>query len=85
MGRVGRRGKFPNSNECDGRDFMKSDLKIHSFANGEVTFWVEQESSIHIKTRNPHGDPVELTSDEAKSIALALLESVRQIEIDDSK
>jgi hypothetical protein len=63
---------------------MSIEPKIHSFADGELKFWIEQKASIHIKTSEPYGDPVELTPDEAKSIALALLESVRQIEAEDS-
>ena len=45
---------------------------VHSFSAGEVSFWIEQASSIHLKASSPAGDPVELTADEARSIATKL-------------
>ncbi len=35
-------------------------------------FWIEQESSIHLRALSPPDDPVELTADEARSIAEGL-------------
>ena len=43
------------------------------FAGDEVCFWLEQESSIQLKAASGHGDPVELTSTEAREIASALI------------
>ena len=62
---------------------MNANREIHEFADGEVVFWIEQET-IHLKTVAQHGDPVELTENEAKRLAAALLEAVRQIEALDS-
>lgn len=47
--------------------------EIHTVAN-YVTLWIpDGDGSIHIKTREPHGDPVELSEGEA-----AKLVAVRQ-------
>ena len=61
---------------------MDNDSKIKKFSDGDVVFWIEQET-IHLKICEPNGDPVELTENEAKKLALALLESVREIESKD--
>ena len=57
--------------------------EIHSFSEGEVTFWIEQET-IHIRAIASHGDPVELTEDEAEKLAIELLDAVRKIKSMDS-
>jgi hypothetical protein len=64
---------------------MNANPEIHSFSDGEVTFWIEQGETIHLKAVSPHGDPTELTEAEAKKLALALLDAVNQIETLDSK
>ena len=46
---------------------------IYKFSNGEVCFWIEDGSSIHFKSTNRYGDPVELNAEEAKEIAAQLL------------
>jgi hypothetical protein len=53
---------------------------VHYFSDGEICFWIEQGASIHIKAVAPHGDPVELTTEEAKSIAAKLLECAQQLD-----
>ena len=60
---------------------MSTNREIHEFAGGEICFWIEQET-IHLETTREgrHGDPVELTENEAKRLATALLKSVEQIE-----
>jgi hypothetical protein len=40
---------------------------------GDVSLWVEQDSSIQIKAITDHGDPVELSPDEARRVADKLL------------
>jgi hypothetical protein len=40
----------------------------------EFAMWVEDESSIHIKTISQFGDPVELTFDQAEELARKLLD-----------
>lgn len=40
---------------------------------GDVSLWVEQDSSIQIKAITGHGDPVELSPDEARRVADKLL------------
>jgi hypothetical protein len=54
--------------------------KVHKFSNGEIYFWVEQESSIMLKAVTSFGDPVELEGKEAIELAKALLEAVKKIE-----
>jgi hypothetical protein len=64
---------------------MSANNEIHRFADGEIIFWIEQET-IHLKTAGDgrHGDPVELTENEARRLAAELLKSVEQIESLDS-
>ena len=62
---------------------MSGDM-VKSFSDGEVRFWIEQGETIHLKASSSFGDPVELTEAEAKELALALLDAVRQIEAQDS-
>jgi hypothetical protein len=59
---------------------MSDHSDLTEFSNGEVRFWIEQESSIHLKAVTSHGDPVELTATEAESIATALLAAARKLE-----
>lgn len=47
--------------------------KKFELLEGEISLWVEQES-VHIKAVDPHGDPVELTSEMCKDLARALEE-----------
>ena len=41
---------------------------------GDAYAWIEQESSIHLKAASKHGDPVELTAEEARELGQVLLE-----------
>jgi hypothetical protein len=41
---------------------------------GDVALWVEQGSSIQLKAVTGFGDPVELSTDEARQVAQALLQ-----------
>jgi hypothetical protein len=59
---------------------MSSDTGPSKFSDGDVCFWIEQRSSIHLKAVTSHGDPVELTASEAQEIAAALLEAARKLE-----
>lgn len=52
---------------------MTTHEEVTSLADGEVVFWIEQGSSIHIKAISPYGDPVELTAAEARRLAEHLL------------
>jgi len=40
----------------------------------EVYLWIEKDSSIMVKAMSKHGDPVELTSDDARRLADLLKE-----------
>ena len=52
---------------------LNQSVDIKRFADGDVFLWIEQESSVHIKTVSEHGDPVELTEDEAEELGKALI------------
>ena len=45
--------------------------QVHLLADGEITVWVD--GGIHIKTRNPCGDPVEMNEKDARDLAALLL------------
>ncbi len=46
----------------------------------DVYCWLEQESSIMLKAVTSFGDPVELTADDARAIAAALLTLADRLE-----
>ncbi|MET3392752.1 hypothetical protein ABIC33_003410 [Variovorax sp. 1140] len=48
---------------------MSELLKRYTSADGCVDAWIEQESSIHLKSVSKFGDPVELTAKEARVLA----------------
>lgn len=54
-----------------------------SVSDDEVYAWIEQGGSIHIKAVTRAGDPVELSSDEARQLADGLLDLVARIEAED--
>lgn len=45
----------------------------------DITLWAEQGSSIHIKTREPSGDPVEMAEHEAQELIEVLTKLIREI------
>jgi hypothetical protein len=44
-----------------------------SLSGGEVVLWLEDERAIHLKAVTFFGDPVELSAEEAKELAEALM------------
>jgi hypothetical protein len=52
--------------------------KQFEVSNGEVRLWIEQES-LHLRATDAHGDPVELTKEEAAKLAEALLSFSKEI------
>jgi hypothetical protein len=52
---------------------------IHELAGGEIVVWVAQGSSIHIRTENRHGDPVEMNEHEAQELVDVLTKLIREI------
>lgn len=50
----------------------------------DVSCWLEQESSVMLKAVTKHGDPVELTADEARAVASALLALAERLEASDA-
>ena len=47
--------------------------------NGEVTLFIEQET-LHLRAVDRHGDPVELSTEEAVKLAEALLDLSKKID-----
>jgi hypothetical protein len=45
----------------------------------DVTLWIADGGSIHIKTREPNGDPVELTEEDALDLAAILTKLVSEL------
>jgi hypothetical protein len=59
---------------------MDEKYPVKKFADGDVYFWIEHESSIHIKAAvKNYNDPVEIGHEEAREIAEALLEMADQL------
>ncbi len=48
--------------------------------SGEVTVWIEPGGPLMIKTRNPHGDPVELNEDEVRDLVDLLQTLVKDMD-----
>jgi hypothetical protein len=46
----------------------------------EARMWIEEDSSIHLKAVSTHGDPIELTAEEARQIANALLRLAAELD-----
>ena len=63
---------------------MSLDTKLYKFSQGDVYFWLEQDSSIMLKSITKHGDPVELTATEAHAIGTALLTLAAELEKDNA-
>jgi len=61
---------------------MGTDEQIQKFAGGEVYLWLEQESSIQLKAVSG-SDPIELTANEARKIAAALIETADRLDVID--
>jgi hypothetical protein len=59
---------------------MSAKHEVQSFVDGEVSFWIEQESSIHLKAASSQGDPAELTAEDAREIAAALIAAAQKID-----
>ena len=45
----------------------------------DIDLWIADGGSIHIKTREPHGDPVEMNEDQALELAEALRNLVQEL------
>ena len=63
---------------------MSRKQQIQKFSGGKIYFWLEQDSSIHLKAASAYGDPVELTADEAREIGSALISMAQKLDALDS-
>jgi hypothetical protein len=57
-----------------------SHMGTSEYPADDVYAWIEQESSIMLKAVTAFGDPVELSADEARSIAAALLDLAARLD-----
>jgi hypothetical protein len=57
-----------------------SDRKIYKLADGEVSLWIEDGGSIHLKAVSPFGDPTELTEEMARELGLLLMTLAEEID-----
>ncbi len=53
---------------------------VYYTISGEVAVWTEPGGPLLIRTTNPHGDPVELNSDEARDLIDLLQKLVKEID-----
>ena len=53
---------------------------VFRVCDGDAYCWIEQDSSVMLKAVTKHGDPVELTKEEAVGLAQALLKAAEQID-----
>jgi len=47
---------------------------------GEIVLWTVNQTSIHLKAATPHGDPVELSAEEARELTEHLMRLANVIE-----
>ena len=59
---------------------QKNEDELVSVSDGEVNLWISDGRSLHLKAITKHGDPVELSSEEAKEIAAHLLRLAKAVE-----
>ena len=57
---------------------MAATSHLFSIAD-DVSVWIADGGSIHIKTNKPHGDPVELTEEDAVELAAILTRLVQEL------
>ena len=59
---------------------MKNEKTIHNISDGEISLWIEQNSSIHIKAVTQFNDPVELNLEEAKKMNELIEALIKELE-----
>ena len=58
---------------------MPEKKEVFTTSDGDAYCWAEQESSVMLKSVTKHGDPVELTKEEALDLAKALIAAAEKI------
>ena len=58
---------------------MGTQTKIYEVASGDIALWVDEAGCICLKTCNEYHDPVELSEEEALSLASVLTQLVKDI------
>ncbi len=62
-----------------GGEFVENQKSNVTEIGDDVYLWLEQDSSIMIKAISKHGDPVELTAEEALKLAMVLEQLAKKI------
>jgi len=52
---------------------MKESIKRYTSVDGCINVWIEQDSSIQLKSISKFGDPVEMTAEEVRLLAENLM------------
>ncbi len=53
-------------------------MTVHKLSGGDVLVWLDPDGGICIKTVEPHGDPVELSDQDALELARLLTHLARE-------
>ncbi len=53
-------------------------MTVHKLSGGDVLVWLDPDGGICIKTVEPHGDPVELSDQDALELARLLTQLVQE-------
>jgi hypothetical protein len=69
-----------SSAETNAKQTKDQALEAFTLPDDDVSCWLEQESSVMLKAVTKHGDPVELTREEAVGLAHALLKAAEKID-----
>ncbi len=54
--------------------------RVWTLSNDEIMLATDDAQAIHLKVVTPHGDPVELSAEEARELARLLLEAAELVE-----
>jgi hypothetical protein len=54
--------------------------EVHELAGGEISLWIDDDASIHLKSNNKFKDPIELNANEARKLAQLLLKLADKID-----
>lgn len=59
---------------------VANNSEVYKSSDDSIIAWIEQEASIHLKAITFYGDPVELTTQEARILAKKLVEFADKID-----
>ena len=56
-----------------------SDETVYRLSDGDISLWVDNETTVHIKSITKFGDPVELTDEEVNDLIEILSKLLKRI------